>query len=132
MRRFSISTWVFILLLGLGLMAAVNSFRAPAPSASPAMEAAAPPVPKKMTEEEKEDAAIGACEFFVQHSLNDPGSADFDHSSTFSVKNVKGVYHVTLGLRARNAYNALVWGQYDCEVIQAGDSWLPLKIRQRL
>lgn len=131
MRHFSLATWVFLGLLALGIASVFNSALSPKHAAVTTLPE--PEVKHVPTEAERTDGAKSACMWFVQHSLNDPSSADFDGSDSFSVKKTKdGVYHVRLGVRARNAFNALVWGQYDCEVLPAGDSWIPLKVRQRL
>ena len=71
------------------------------------------------------------CKEFVKRTLNDPDSAQFDNTESYYAKYSKGIYDVQVSVRARNSFNALIYGIFDCKTIPAsGDKWIPLGIHQ--
>jgi len=73
------------------------------------------------------------CQQFVKDKLHDPSAAEFDDYKSFPVEFIKkrGVYKVQVHLRARNAFNALRSGVFECETMQwSSEKWLLMKLRQ--
>lgn len=74
------------------------------------------------------------CKEFVRKQLHDPDSAEFEDYNTYPAEYVKkdGVYKVQVFLRARNAFNALRRGVFECQAMpwSADGKWILVKLRQ--
>jgi predicted nucleic acid-binding Zn-ribbon protein len=89
---------------------------------------------KQAAHEQAEDdrsESYGACMELVKRNLNDPGSADFDEVKTWHVSRRKdGAFIVTLGLRAKNAFNATIHTQFGCVVKKKNGQWQGLNVSE--
>lgn len=93
-----------------------------------AQEAAAAEAAKPLPPDQ---LAKTACKEFVKKSLNDPGSAEFGDNDTWSsVDRGEGVYRVVLSLRAKNAFNALMYAEFRCDVSLKDDGWRLIALDQ--
>jgi hypothetical protein len=73
-----------------------------------------------------------ACREFVKRSLHDPDSAEFeDHRTYWAEKRRGGTYVVQVRVRARNAFNALRAGVFECTARRAANGdWSAAKVKQ--
>jgi hypothetical protein len=70
-------------------------------------------------------SAKGACRIAIPQVMNDPDSVDFEPSDTWAVTLGEDHKHVVrVGLRARNAFNALMYAEFDCYVEDRGEDWI--------
>jgi hypothetical protein len=120
----------FVLLIGL-FGKEVDPAKVPVPGASPEPAAVEPAVPEK-TPAELRNTARFACKSFTKPRLNDPDSAEFEPHRTFPIEERPDkVYEVVVQLRARNAFNALMYGEFDCTVALRPEGWVLLSLEQR-
>ena len=71
-----------------------------------------------------ERESIYMCEYFIKKNANDPSSIEFNRDSERSVKLKDGSWFVTMDLRARNRFNALVRINVECNLADNGQgSW---------
>jgi hypothetical protein len=95
-------------------------------------KAPVPPKTKAEQESDRRSSAAYACRMFVERSLHDPDSAEFDDESEYVVsKSRGGVYRVVVTLRARNGFNALRHGSVICKTrhSDALEGWEPVEIQ---
>lgn len=75
--------------------------------------------------------AAWACMSFIKQVLNDPGSAEFEHSSKAKVfEQSKNEYKVFYPLRAKNGFNALRKTNYFCHIKLDGQNWNPIEVSE--
>jgi len=74
-------------------------------------------------------AAKLTCRMWTRQTLNNPASAQFDDLDSFKVIYRQKHYVITLGLRATNGFNALVYGRMSCEVYRIDGGFEPVEIR---
>lgn len=87
--------------------------------------------PATSSRPDPEASARGACRLAAPDAMNDPGSVEFDPSDTWSVmQTTPSEWQVTLGLRATNAFGALVWGLFVCTVRKSGSTLTVTDFRQ--
>mgnify|MGYP000193254580 FL=1 len=80
--------------------------------------------PRKPGEGDVATMAKGTCRIAVPQALNDPGSVEFEPSDTWTVKLGTDHRHVVhMGLRAKNAFNATIYAEFDCLVEDRGTEW---------
>jgi hypothetical protein len=85
---------------------------------------ATPEVPRKVGEGDPALSAKGMCRYSVPQVMNDPSSVELEPSDTWVAEDAgDGLWRVTLGLRARNAFNALTYGTFVCTVRDEGENW---------
>jgi hypothetical protein len=87
---------------------------------------------KKQAEQDWKDSwgAIYGCRATLEESLNDPDSVKYRDAveATPFAKDKNGVFTVTIGLRAKNAFGAMMPAIYICSAKQDGDSWVVQKL----
>jgi len=142
-------TWIVAIIIGIGVLSSVFSSngvdkeketQAVAEqklnaSLTPEQRAAEE---KKKAEETTRQAAAAtlnnsrfACEEFVKRTLHDPDSAQFDDYHDYWAKEEKpGLFHVQVGLRARNGFNALRQTTVDCVSRYDGKNWMAVKLKE--
>lgn len=99
---------------------------------APPERAAVEPAATEKTPAELRNTARFACETFTRPRLNDPDSAEFEPHRTFPIEERPDkVYDVVVQLRARNAFNALMYGEFDCTVALRPEGWVLLSLEQR-
>ncbi len=87
-------------------------------------------VAKKRAEEQMSSARL-ACRGFVEATLHDPATAQFeDYETYFAEEGPKGRYRVQVRVRAKNAFNATRQAIFDCDTKPLGKNWLPLRLEQ--
>jgi hypothetical protein len=91
--------------------------------------------PQAQSQPKKQDrwrsAARGACRVFLSRSLNDPDSAKLDPSSRWYAEREKnGTIVVQPRGRAKNAYGAMIYGVWNCVLVEEGDNLRLLSLSQ--
>lgn len=72
-----------------------------------------------------------ACQMFVEQSLHDPKSAEFENSWTFPIRELAPhKYLVQVKVRAKNGFNALRSTEMNCETAFDGKNWAALSLKQ--
>ena len=88
--------------------------------------------PKPDPELEVLGSAAYACKHWVAKSLNDPDSAEFvDESGWFRKRLSETDFQVIVHLRAKNAFNATMYGEIDCRVRLVDGNWQLASITQK-
>lgn len=72
-----------------------------------------------------------ACRKFVEQSLHDPASAQFEDPLTYPAeKSKKDIYRVQVRLSAKNGFNATRKFVMDCRLKSAGSSWVLIALNE--
>lgn len=76
--------------------------------------------------------AASACQIFVERSLHDPSSAQFEDSDTYWRKEERpGLFHVQVNVRAKNGFNAYRSMIVDCYTKFDGTNFLAVSLKQQ-
>lgn len=91
--------------------------------------------PRAMTYAEREAdrvrSARSGCRHFIRTQLHDPRSAEFEPMAGYpTTKLPNDRYRVMVTLRAKNAFGALVLGQYLCEIRLEDSNLRLMKLEQ--
>ncbi len=74
------------------------------------------------------ETAAGACMMFIQRSLHDPSSAEFEHSRS-AVVSINGPNALVLRpVRAKNGFGAIRRSQFGCIVQERGANVVPISV----
>lgn len=72
-----------------------------------------------------------ACRTFVERSLHDPESAQFeDYETYYAEERSNGSYRVQVRVRAKNGFNAMRQTTFNCDTKLVGKDWVALRIEQ--
>jgi hypothetical protein len=94
-----------------------------------ATKGAGPKVPRKPGEGDVAMLARSICRIAVPQAMNDPDSVEFLPDDTWTVTLGADHRHVVrLALRAKNAFNATVLGEFDCFVEDRGEELEALRV----
>lgn len=74
--------------------------------------------------------ASGLCMLQVKQQLNDPGSAEFEHSSSTIVSQNGDTWTVQRPVRAKNAFNATIRAVWECKYKLIGEDFKTISIKQ--
>lgn len=76
-------------------------------------------------------SAAGACMLFINQSLHDPSSAEFDSTSEAYVdQNSATTWTVQRNVRAKNKFGALVLSTFECKIEITNGNWKALSIKE--
>lgn len=89
-----------------------------------------PGTPKPPTPFDAEATVRGLCMMDIKGSLNDPDSAEFEHSSSTIASKNGDVWTVQRPVRAKNAFNATRRAIFECKYRQAGEIMTLLSVKQ--
>jgi len=86
---------------------------------------------EKKARADRLDSARFACQQFVEKTLHDPKSAEFEYFGTYPAEEKNGVYDVQVRLRAKNGFNALRSTAVVCRTRQvvSGD-WISVSLQE--
>lgn len=75
--------------------------------------------------------AVYSCREFVRRSLKDPDSGKFElPEESYAKEESPGVWHVQIDGKARNSFNAVLRGSWDCRMQRSGTNWTLLGIKE--
>lgn len=125
---------VFMIIFGIIESSNMQERQQAAASAEQARVAALTPAIRAKEEADKLETdqfhgANGACMEFIKQRLNDPGSAEFMHSSQSHYNHKGNLWTIQRPVRAKNAMGALVLKDFQCELKFDGNKWFALKIQ---
>lgn len=89
-----------------------------------------PGTPKPPAPFDAEATVRGLCMMHIKGSLNDPDSADFEHSSSTVASKNGDVWTVQRPVRAKNAFNATRRAIFECKYRQAAEIMTLLSVKQ--
>jgi hypothetical protein len=116
--------WFIVFIVFVGIVAVIFTDDRAQPQAQRSQ--AQKPAPDRWR-----SAARGACREFLTRALNDPDSAKFDPSSRWYTEREKnGTILVQPRARAKNAYGAMIYGVWDCVLVEEGDKLRLLSLKQ--
>ena len=89
-----------------------------------------PGTPKSPAPFDAEATVRGLCMMHIKGSLNDPNSAEFEHSSSTIASKNGDIWTVQRPVRAKNAFNATRSALFECKYRQAGEVMTLISVKQ--
>lgn len=89
-----------------------------------------PGTPRPPEPFDAEATVRGLCMMDIKRSLNDPDSAEFEHSSSTIASKNGEVWTVQRPVRAKNAFNATRRAVFECRYRQSGEKMTLISVKQ--
>lgn len=76
--------------------------------------------------------AASACRSFIKKNLKDPDSAQFEYADYEAPahKNKKGIFEVQHKVRAKNSFGVLNLSYFNCNLMESGDKWILVDLKE--